>query len=198
MFEMARRIARYWNFTICALAALIIIATPSYGRAQENSAHGIRHTLYLAIRSEDPNLRVLQQNSGVTPRATLTVTVRITDHSKEADFDKDISALFEFDPIIGSSAQKIWQDAACHRERGFPKITILGVNGTIASGEQRSSIAASDRKIGFRLPIDEVMAAGRMNFGSDNRGSFIDSQTDTKQSRLVVEDKLYISLCELK
>ena len=103
----------------------------------------------------------------------------------------------DFDPIKGSREQEVWKDAQCHHERGFPKISVINVDGSITNAQKSLPIAARFRWLGRLLPGDEVMAAKRLASGSDDVGPFIATRTETKQSRLFVDLKLYILPCTI-
>jgi len=194
----ALKVAHAW------LAALIVVA-PNWVAAQQAPSvpsaitRGIRHMLYLTVKSDDSDLRLLRQRSGEPHTATLNVKVRISDHSQETDFSGDVSAtVVDFDPIQGSREQEIWKDAECHHERGFPKITVIGVDGQITNGQKKLTIAASYRRFGVVLPKDEVMAARRLASGTDEHGSFVATRTETKQSHLLMDLRLYMLPCDIQ
>ena len=185
------------------LTGALILAAPNWAAAQETSsirgagAGGIRHILYVTIKS-DPDSRVLQQSSDEPITATLTVKTRISAHSQETNFYGDVPAtVSDFDPIKGSREQEVWKDAQCHHERGFPKITVINVDGSIINAQKSLPIAARFRWLGRLLPGDEVMAGKRLASGSDDVGPFIATRTETKQSRLFVDLKLYILPCTI-
>ena len=185
------------------LTGALIVAGSNCAPAQETSGiphastHGIRHILYLTIKS-DPDSRFLQQSSDEPITATLTVKTRISAHSQETNFYGDVPAtVSDFDPIKGSREQEVWKDAQCHHERGFPKISVINVDGSITSGQKNLPIAARFRWLGRLLPGDEVMAAKRLASSTDDVGPFIATRTETKQSRLFVDLKLYILPCNL-
>ncbi len=165
---------------ILALFGALIVAVPNCVTAQETpstpsvTTRGIRHILYLTVKSDDPDLRFLQRGSGESHTATLTVKIRISDHSQETNFYGDVPAtVSDFDPIKGSREQEVWQHTECHHERGFPKITVISVDGQITNGQQKLTTAARYRRFGLLLPRDEVMAAKRLVGGTDDHGSFV-------------------------
>src|ERR1700689_3213010 len=83
---------------ILAVFGALIIAVPGYVEAQDGSStssaitRGIRHVLYLSIKTADPDVRFPQQSSDGPKTATLTVKVRISDHAQETNFFGDVSA----------------------------------------------------------------------------------------------------------
>ena len=190
---------------VLALFGALIAAVPKCVAAQEPpsmpsaTTRGIRHILYLTVKSDDPDLRSLRQSSGEPNTATLTIKVRISDHSQESNFYGDVPAtVSDFDPINGSREQEVWRDTECHHERGLPKITVISVDGQITNGQKKLVIAARYRRFGFLLPRDEVMAAKRLVRGTDDHGSFVATRTETKQSCLLVDLRLYMVPCDLQ
>ena len=186
-----------------ALFGTLIVAVPSFAEAQQTSSvpsagpPGIQHVLYLTIKS-DPDSRFLQQNNDEPITATLTVKARISAHSQETNFYGDVPVtVHDFNPIKGSRAQEVWKDSQCHHERGYPKISIINVDGSITNAHKNIPISARYRWLGRLLPGDEVTASKRLDGGSDDIGPFIATRTETKQSRLFMDLKLYILPCNL-
>jgi hypothetical protein len=164
---------------------------------------GIEHVLYLAVRP-DPASPLLRQAygqpipAGHPITAKFVVSVRISAHSQETNFFGTVPAtVAEFDLAKGSKDQPIWRDGKCHHERGYPKISVTGVEGLVTSGQEKHSVAARWRVLGLFLPRDEVLASKRIDNGTDNIGSYIATRTETKQSRLFLDLKLYILQCDL-
>jgi hypothetical protein len=187
-----------------ALFGALIAAAPTFAVAQGasdtagTSQHGIKNVLYLAIRS-DRNSQFLQQSFAEPEKATLTVKIRISAHSKEANFYGDVPAtISNFDLIKGSREHEVWQDARCHHERGYPKLTVINVDGAVTNKETILPIAARYRWIGLMLPQDEVMPSRLIATGTDDVGRFIATRTITKKSHLFIDMKLYILPCILE
>jgi hypothetical protein len=197
-----------------AACAVLVLAASSFAAAQ-SAVPGVKHVLYMSIRSDDPDLQ-RADNSGAkdtqasqdqaskqTPKASLRVVVRLSDHSQETSFFGDVPAsIANFDLAKGSPEQLIWQDERCHHERGFPRMLVMAVDGEIAHGSGKQSdnqlVEARPRHIGLRIPWDEIMMASSLQFGTDDRGPFIETRTQTKESRLVVDLKMYMMPCEAK
>lgn len=189
---------------ILALLGALIVAAPTCVAAQESlsaipaTGRGIRHVLYVAIKSDNPDLTGSAHNSPDADAATITVKIRISDHSPETNFFGEVpTTVPHLDLINGSHEQKVWEDAACHHERGFPKMTVVSVNGSMMEGQQKFTVDAHIRRIGLPLPGDEVMEASSLAFGRDGRGSFIETRTETRQSCLSVDLKMYMLPCGL-
>jgi len=165
--------------------------------ATDGIPQGIRHALYVTVKS-DPASAFLPLDTDAPYTATLGVKTRISAHSQETNFSGDVlTEVADFDPIRGSKEQEVWKDAKCHHERGFPKITVIEVDGLIKNGQRTIQIDARFRQIGLRLPADEVMPSRRIATGTDDFGLFVETRTETKQSRLVADLKLYILPCDL-
>jgi hypothetical protein len=171
------------------------IAEESTGALAANT-RGIEHVLYLAVKSDPTSPLLTQANSQHT--AKFLVSVRISAHSQEANFFGVLpAAVPEFDLTKGSSDKEIWRDGKCHHERGFPKITVTAVDGLVTSGKEQHTVAARWRTLGLILPRDEVLASKKLDNGADKIGSYIATRTETKQSRLFLDLKLYILPCDL-
>ena len=122
----------------------------------------------------------------------------ISAHSQEANFFGVVPAnVPEFDLAKGSQSREIWRDGKCHHERGYPKITVTGIDGLMASRQDRRPVVARARKLGLFLPNDEVLASRRIGNGTDDIGSYVETRTETKKTRFVVGLKLYILPCNL-
>ena len=181
---------------IFASAMTCMAAEDSTGTVVAN-ARGIEHVLYLAVRS-DPASQLLTQAGGEAVTAKLGVKLRISAHSQEANFFGIVPAtVSEFDLGKGSPDQEVWRDGKCHHERGFPKISVTAVDGSIKNGRRQIPVDARWRQLGLFVPQDEVQASKRMDNGTDKVGYYLATRTETKQSRLFVDLKLYILPCDL-
>ena len=191
-----------WFKQILAVAG-VLVAAPSYANGEDATGalaatpRGIEHVLYLTIKS-DPASPLLAQAGAQDITAKLAVTLRISAHSREANFFGLVPATVpEFDLVKGSKDKLVWRDGKCHHERGFPKITVTNIDGAVTSGQQKHPIGARWRVIGLFLPRDEVMTSKRMGNSTDEIGPYVAIRTETKQSRLLVDLKLYILPCDL-
>jgi len=204
---LAKRIA-----TGVALGAALIIAAHNIAAAQgapdvpPSSTRGVRHALYLTVKSDDPGLQKAdgpeRQNDEAakeTPKATLTVTVRISDHAQETSFFGDVpTTAANFDPAKGSPEQQVWQDERCHHERSFPKMRVIAIGGGIAHSSEKQAVDAKPRHIGLPIPWDEVLMASAFQFAADDRGSFMETRTRTSESHLSVVLKMYVLPCDVQ
>jgi hypothetical protein len=196
---MQRPLRSKMNFTsfIVLFGAFAVIAAH---RASAADASGVINVLYVTIKSDADAVSSVSKGAANDVRsATLTVKIRLSAHSRETNFYGDVPAtISNFDPIKGSHAQEVWKDAKCHHERGgFPKMTVLSVDGVIRDGEKKLPVAARYRWIGLLLPGDEVMPAKPLIRGTDDVGPFIATHTETKRSRLGVDLKMYTLPCTL-
>ena len=178
----------------------MVVAVVNDSKAQEAPdppERGVRHILEVTVKS-DPNSHFLREDIGADVTATLTLKTRISDHSRESSFYGEVpTTISNFDPIKGSRVQIVWLDLKCHHERGTPKVTLVSVEGSAVSGQKKTPITARYRLIGKLLPGDEVLASRPINRGIDKAGPFIETRTETKESRLFVDMKLYILPCDL-
>ncbi len=212
MMLLADRVAN-----VAAMCAVLVFAASTFSAAQgttnpaPSAVHGVKHILYLSIKSDGTGLQTADssgasdipasqdQASKETPKATLRVVVRLSDHSQETSFFGDVPAsVANFDLTKGSPEQQIWQDESCHHERGFPRMLVIAVDGVIAHGSDKQAIEARPRHIGLPIPWDEIMMASALQFSADDRGRFIETRTQTKESHLSVVLKMYILSCEVK
>jgi hypothetical protein len=194
----------FFSKSLLVLVGSLIVVAANCAVAQNTSSisgdrmRGIRHVLDLTIKS-DPTSLSLQKNSDESPLATLAVTMRISAHSKETNFFGYVhTTVSDFNPITGSREQEVWKDAKCHHERGFPKITVLYVDGSVTTGQVKSGINARYRQVGLPLPPDEVLPSIRLASGIDKIGPYMASRTKTKSSHLFLDLKLHILPCELR
>jgi hypothetical protein len=190
--------------SLLVLVGLLIAVATDCALAQNTSSipgndiRGVQHVLDLTIRS-DPTSINSEKSSNESPVATLAVIMRISAHSRETNFFGYVRATAsDFNPIKGSREREVWKDAKCHHERGFPKITVLYVDGSITTGQQKNFVRARYRQIGLLLPKDEVLPANRLTRGIDKFGPFIATRTKTKRSHLFVDLKLHILPCDLR
>lgn len=174
----------------------LVAAVPNGAVGAKSS--GVRNILYIAIKA-DPHPGTPQQSSKGPHSATLTVRIRLSAHSQETNFFGIVPVtVSNFDPIKGSPEQEVWKDARCHHERGgFPKMTVITVDGVTADGQKQHPISARFRWIGLGLPDDEVMASRGLVLGSDDVGPFVATRTETKTSHLAVDLKMYSLPCTL-
>ena len=76
-------------------------------------------------------------------------------------------------------------------------MTVVTVDGIMTDGQKQHPISARFRWIGLRLPKDEVMASRGLVLGSDDVGPFIATRTETTESHLTVDLKMYSMPCTL-
>lgn len=187
------------------VAAYNFAAAQGMPNAQASSMRGVRHVLYLTVKSDDPDLQKADSARGLqdeptkqTPKATLRLVVRISDHAQETSFFGDVPfTATDFDPAKGSPELEVWQDARCHHERGFPKTRVIAIDGVITHGSEKQAVEAKPRGIGLPIPWDELQMASGFQFATDDRGSFMETRTRTSESHLSVILKMYILPCDV-
>lgn len=211
VMPLAHRIAT--RAAVCAaltFAAFDFAAAQRTGNSAPSSPPGVKHVLYLSVKSDDPGLLTAdgagapksqssKETNKETPKATLRIIVRVSDHSQETSFFGDVPiSIANFDLAKGSPEQQIWQDERCHHERGFPRTLVMTIDGSIAHGSDKQVVEATRRHIGLPIPWDEILMASGLQFGTDDRGRFIETRTLTKESRLSVDLKMYLLPCEVQ
>ena len=194
MLQRATRLLTPRATSLIVLFGALFAAIPQGAMA----ANGVRNILYIAIKA-DPHSGAPQQSSNGPHTASLTVRIRISAHSRETNFFGIVpTTVSNFDPIKGSPAQEVWKDASCHHERGgFPKMTVITIDGVMTHGQKQLPVSARFRWIGLGLPEDEVMATKGLVLGSDDVGPFVATRTETKTSHLAVDLKMYTLPCIL-
>jgi hypothetical protein len=191
---MQRLLPRVTSFVVCFGALTAAIPNCAMGAGSS----GVRNILYVRIKA-DPHSVDPQQNSKGPHAATLTVRVRLSAHSQETNFFGIVPVtVTNFNPIKGSPEQEVWKDARCHHERGgYPKMTVITVDGIMIDGQKQLPISARFRWTGLGLPKDEVMASRGLVLGSDDVGPFVATRTETTESHLAVDLKMYTLACTL-
>jgi len=127
----------------------------------------------------------------------LRISVRISDHAPDSDFFGIVTADFMSSDMRAPEIEKtIWQAGKCHRERGWPKITVTGIEGTVSDGQARTSIAAIPRHIGKLMPADEIVVTKRLPRANGNFDGF-EIRAETKATRLMLDLRLTAVGCKL-
>jgi hypothetical protein len=159
-------------------------------------AIGVRHEIWalLGLDADSPYGRT----AAPTLRGDLRAIIRLSDHAPDADFFGTVVATFsDVDPREAPPEQKIWEDSRCHRERGWPKMTVLGIDGVMTQDEAKDLISAVPRHIGLHVPDDEILVS-RLSFDTHGKGvgDFV-IRAQTKQTRLHVDFRLSALPCTL-
>lgn len=203
---MWRKVMRAARFRHVILSGLFFVVAGSSlahaqtgkmpGQAIDYQKHGIKFQIKASIKSAvtppEPR-REDDRNVG-----TLAVKLRISAHAIGSNYFGEITEIFSnFKLFQGSDEKLYWQDEVCHQQRGFPKITVTAIDGTISGEKADVTISARPRHIGKLVPDDEISAGTRLPAGSDKYGNFIAYRSDTRQSRLFVNVKVYLIDCNL-
>jgi hypothetical protein len=156
---------------------------------------GLSHRIYVSVRFDPASPHRRQ----AAARATLTALVRISDHAREASFFGVVLATFaDFAVAEAPPERLVWQDAGCHQDRGAPKVAVVSLNGVVTSPQGEAAIAARPRRLGQRLPADELVPGQAFVLGSDRIGRFAVRQAATRQSRIEVEVKISTVVCDMR
>jgi hypothetical protein len=130
--------------------------------------------------------------------ASLSVKIRISSHATGSQFYGEVTRTFSNVAILAGSAEQVfWQDETCHQRRGLPKTTVIAVDGTVSTPKGRHDVHAVARQLGLLLPADEVAAGTKLPPGDDGKRRFIGFRSQTNQSHLLVDVKIYQSECDL-
>lgn len=131
-------------------------------------------------------------------RASLAVKLRISAHAVGSNFFGEIAEVYSgFHLNDGSGDKLFWQDAVCHQRRGFPKITVVAVDGSIGTGSGSLAIKARPRHIGLPLPDDEIGPGRRLPAIVGQGQTVIVYRSLTRSSHLEVDVKTVAIDCEL-
>ncbi len=166
------------------------------GRVIDFQKSGIKFQIKASIKADAavPHVKHDDDQTAVS----LTVKIRISAHATESQYFGEVSKTFaNFRRNEGSGEELFWEDARCHQRRGLPKTTVTAIDGSIAGDTGKVSVSARPRHIGLHLPSDEISAGARLPDGSDKNGRFIAYRSQTRQSRLLVDVKVYVIDCDL-
>jgi hypothetical protein len=153
---------------------------------------GVKHFITVAIVPA-------QIGNEPEPRVSdLQVFIRISDHARETQYFGDVPVIWpEFFASKGAPEQKIWEDQACHQRRGLPKVTVVAMEGALATDQSRLAIQARHRRIGQRVPSDEIRQTQALLDGRDDLGRYLSFRTETTGSHLILLLKIYVADCKL-
>ncbi|MBI1203482.1 MAG: hypothetical protein GC182_13325 [Rhodopseudomonas sp.] len=131
-------------------------------------------------------------------RASLAVKLRISTHAVGSNFFGEITQTFaDFRLSEGSGDRLFWQDTLCHQRRGFPKITVVAVDGSIGVGRGMSVVKARPRHIGVLLPADEIGPGRREPAIAGQGRTVIVYRSQTRSSHLAIDVKTIAIDCPL-
>lgn len=195
--------AKFERFSTCAItifltAFLVAVAPTSRTNAQDDqtaTSRGVKHALKasLALANKSP---LLKEPSNL-PVMNLRVSVRISDHAPDSDFFGTVTVDFSDLDMQHEIAKTMWQARKCHRDRGWPKITVTGIEGTVSDGQMKTSIAAIPRHIGKLMPADEIVVTKQLPRANGNFDRF-EMRAETKSTRLMLDLQLTAIRCKLQ
>jgi hypothetical protein len=132
-------------------------------------------------------------------KAKLRASIRISDHSPEADFFGVVVVDFSEQDLSSSAAPRvIWQALKCHRDRGLPKVAVTKIEGELAIDNTSQAVLALPRQIGKLTPPDEIIVSNRALVPFGNSAQEWTIQGTTRQSRLLFRLRLKASQCALE
>lgn len=130
-------------------------------------------------------------------RASLSVQLRISAHADGSRYFGHPSQTFDFKLSEGSQEKLYWQDSVCHPRRGLPKISVVGIDGQMEQGDKRVEVKARPRKIGTRLPPDEISAGSGLTRTTIGGRPAMTFQAGTSISKLTAQVIIYTIDCAL-
>jgi hypothetical protein len=171
--------------------AMVLSVAPSAMSAEFN---GIKHSIEVSIIS-DPKLII---GAGAPFRATLTLLIRVSAHSKMADFSGEIPVSFEsFSPNDGVPFRNIWSQDNCHERRGLPKIWIEHLSGSVMQGETKTIVDAVPRHIGAVLPDDELKTQQQVEIANEITQSVRVLEARSLKSHFLIQLRLISIACQI-
>lgn len=151
--------------------------------------------------SLDREAPAIRENRG-PPRADLKMRVRISDHAIDSDYFGVVNYDFaSSDPAGDTRVKTIWEDPACHIDRGLPKFSIVDIRGSLAGPDRKFDVAAVPRHVGKHVPDDEIV--GQRVADGSQRPRGLDEQlgislrAQTRRSGLRVSLDLIATRCGL-
>lgn len=179
---------------LCALVGWSFVAHSAAAQSSFPDRFGVRHVISARVAPFGP--AATDRELGVSD---LEITVRISDHAREAQFFGEVMVAWpEFVASMGTGEQDVWTDPQCHQRRGLPKATIVAIDGMVETARSRFPVSARPRRIGLKLPEDEIRQAQPRPGGRDETGSYLAFRTETAQSHVPVLVKIHVIDCVLK
>ena len=180
--------------------AACIISASAAAQSGLLPAPGIKHRLEVSL-SLDREAPAIRENRA-SPRADLKMRIRISDHAINSDYFGVVTYDFSsVDPANDATVKTIWEDPACHIDRGLPKISIVDIQGTLAGADKKFDVAALPRRVGKHIPDDEIvgqrMLQSTRRLSGPNEQVGIVLQAQTKRSGIRATLDLIATRCAL-
>jgi len=150
---------------------------------------GVRHSVEVSIAAESDNEAPV--------RGSLGLSMHIASFTKQADFSKTLTVIFENADLGGGSPQKVWEEPSCHERRGYPRIWLDELRGTVTRGGEKIDVVAIPRHLGQLLPKDELRVGQPVSANGDDFHQERVYRSRTVGSRLMVDVKLTSIACRL-
>lgn len=180
--------------------AACIISAPATAQSGNPPAPGVKHRLEVSL-SLDREAPAIKENRA-SPRADLKMRIRISDHAIDSDYFGVVTYDFSSaDPASAVTVKTIWEDPACHIDRGLPKISIVDIQGSLAGVDKKFDVAALPRRVGKHIPDDEIVGQRLQQSALRSRGPDeqlgISLRAQTKRSGIHANLDLIATRCAL-
>lgn len=156
---------------------------------------GIRHEVMAQVTAES-RAATAGAREGQVP-SNIRISVKIVEFTPDTRFYSVVTA--DFGDVLEAhdgAGRPIWADTTCHRDRGLPKVSLLSVEGTIEGGLDGVRVSATPRRIGQRIPNDEIIVQKQVH-DEGASSSDLDMVALTKASRLRIRLSLISRKCNL-
>ena len=198
-FSLSTKFERVSACALTSCVTVFLVAVPSNGptNAQDNrsaTSRGVRHVLKVSLVLPDKSVPLKEPTS--KPEMKLRMSVRISDHAPDADFFGVVTADFTGSDLLPPGGEKtVWQARKCHQDRGWPKVTVVGIEGEIFDGQMTAKVSAVPRHIGKLMPADEIIVTKRSSTTSVFNEWAIRAQA--KASKVTFDLRLKALQCDL-
>ena len=188
------------RFAAVMPSAVILLFVLSGPAGAQSAEPGIKHRIDATVGIE-PGSSLIRPSREL--KGALTFSLRISANSRESRYFGVLSPTFS-DIVVSEKSTvllpqtKIWEEDICHQRRGLPKVTVTRVEGTFGNDGDRLEVTAGVRKIGLRVPSDELTPGIKLPDGTDAIGRYYGMRARTRDSRLNVDLKIYEFDCVVR
>jgi len=168
---------------------MLALSGPAFAQVGDLQAPGIKHRLEASFALDNTASPAGEHRSQA--RADLTMRVHVSDHAIDSDYMGVVTVdLKSVDAEQDGKAKTIWEDVACHRDRGLPKFFIMDIRGSIAADGKKLEVMAVPRRVGKHVPDDEVVVqrllpdSARPRTPGEELGVIVRAQTKRSQIRI--------------
>ncbi len=181
--------------------AVIAVAAASRGAIAVEVATppiemGVRHEVRASLSVDKDAAGV--KSAGTPVAAEVRVTFQISDHAPDADFfGVEVGDFQLTQASLSAPQQLIWADRSCHHDRGFPKVSIPKIEGSLTIDGSRTTVAAAPRKIGKHLEADEITVRRLFAYVRQGATNVFAMRATTKGTHLMVDFEIVTAPCAL-